>query len=587
MPPIHRFAQTLPVLAVLSSSLLAAPQTTDLASVNSSATAAGNAASDHSSLSAAGRILAFVSRATNLAPGGTNGIAQIYARDLAAGTTQLASLASAGQADGTCDDPSVSGDGRYVLFRSAATNLDPGATTSLDRVFARDLAMGTTAHLSVSSAGTPGNGPALGRVRSSFDGQLVVFTSQASNLVASPATGPHSNVFLRNRTNSTTTLVSIDSNGLQGNAFSAQPEMSANGRYVVFESLASNLTTPPLATGFTQIFLRDLATSQTTMVSLTSSSVPANGNCSHPAISADGRYVAFKSSAINLGSTGNSGSPDVFRRDRVTGTTILVSQAVGGGPAGSLATSPVSLSADGRFVAFASASASIVLPDTNNSDDIFLRDTVANSTERMSIATSTAQANDASRHAWISADGRRVAFASRATNLDAFAANGFEDVYVRDRRLQCIVINVYCTAKLNSLGCTPGLAWNGCPSATNAGPFLVRATNVRNNKSGLLFYGVAGPNAAPFQGGFLCVAPQVRRTPAVSSGGTPPPANNCTGIYQLDFNAFAAGLLGGSPAAQLQVPGALVNCQWWGRDPGFPAPNNTALSAGLEFVIGP
>jgi hypothetical protein len=139
---------------------------------------------------------------------------------------------------------------------------------------------------------------------------------------------------------------------------------------------------------------------------------------------------------------------------------------------------------------------------------------------------------------------------------------------------------------MNSLGCTPAIGFSGKPSFCCGHGFKVVCTQVRNNKSGLLFYTNSGQAALPFQGGTLCVKSPIRRTPAQNSGGTPPPANDCSGVFAIDMNAFALGTLGGSPAPFLLVPGTTIDAQWWGRDPGFPAPNNTMLSDAVQYVIG-
>jgi hypothetical protein len=146
----------------------------------------------------------------------------------------------------------------------------------------------------------------------------------------------------------------------------------------------------------------------------------------------------------------------------------------------------------------------------------------------------------------------------------------------------------YCVSKTTGNGCSPtiGFVAGDQASATNAGPFRVNGTNFINNKSCLLFYGGNGTASVPFQGGTLCVAPAIRRTPGTTTGGNPPP-NDCSGVPQIDMNLFAVGGLGGSPQPFLTVVGSVVNCQWWGRDPGFPAPNNTQLSNGLEYTVGP
>ena len=144
----------------------------------------------------------------------------------------------------------------------------------------------------------------------------------------------------------------------------------------------------------------------------------------------------------------------------------------------------------------------------------------------------------------------------------------------------------YCTAKLGSVGCAPAIGHSGAASATAGSGFIVNGTDFINNKNCLLFYGVNGQAALPYQGGTLCVAPQIKRTPSTNTGGNPPP-NDCSGIPAIDMNLFAVGGIGGVPLPALQIPGTVVNCQWWGRDPGFAAPNNTQLSNGLEYLVGP
>jgi hypothetical protein len=145
----------------------------------------------------------------------------------------------------------------------------------------------------------------------------------------------------------------------------------------------------------------------------------------------------------------------------------------------------------------------------------------------------------------------------------------------------------YCTAKINSLGCTPSIGSTGAASATLTSGFVIKGTSVRNNKNGLLFYGVTGRATTPFQGGTLCVNSPIKRTGSVNSGGNPLPANDCSGVYSMDMNAFAHSSGPPIPLPALIIAGTVVNCQWWGRDPGFPAPNNTTLTNGLEYTVCP
>jgi hypothetical protein len=145
----------------------------------------------------------------------------------------------------------------------------------------------------------------------------------------------------------------------------------------------------------------------------------------------------------------------------------------------------------------------------------------------------------------------------------------------------CPAVTTYCTAKVNSVGCTGAIGSTGTPSASAGSGFVVTATNVLNNKSGLFFYGINGQIGAPFQGGFLCVKNPIKRTAVQSSNGNPPP-NDCSGGYSIDFNAYIAG--GTDPNL---ISGQVVDGQYWARDPGFAPPNNTNLTGGIHFTICP
>ena len=145
----------------------------------------------------------------------------------------------------------------------------------------------------------------------------------------------------------------------------------------------------------------------------------------------------------------------------------------------------------------------------------------------------------------------------------------------------------YCTGKTNSLGCVPETTFTGASSASASSGFVVRAENELNQTLGIVLYSLAGEASVPFRGGTLCIAAPLRRTPPTSSGGSPLPANDCSGAYAIDMNAFASGALGGNPDPSLSVPGTAVWMQAWGRDPGFAAPDNTSLSDGLRYFVLP
>jgi hypothetical protein len=154
--------------------------------------------------------------------------------------------------------------------------------------------------------------------------------------------------------------------------------------------------------------------------------------------------------------------------------------------------------------------------------------------------------------------------------------------------IACSAVFGYCgPSKLNSAGCQPAIHSAGAPSASASSGFTISCNQVINNKSGLLLYGSTGAIAVPFQGGTLCVNSPIHRTTGVNSGGNPPPTNDCSGNWAIDMNAFAANMLGGNPIPELRIPGTVVSAQWWGRDPGFPVPNNSQLSHGVQYFVCP
>jgi probable HAF family extracellular repeat protein len=155
------------------------------------------------------------------------------------------------------------------------------------------------------------------------------------------------------------------------------------------------------------------------------------------------------------------------------------------------------------------------------------------------------------------------------------------------RRVSTPPLVTYCTAKTTSTGCVPIIDGHGVSSVANGASFQVTCIALRNQKSGLFVYGSSGRAGLPFGGGTLCVKSPLKRTPLSNSAGNAAPLNDCSGVLQLDFNAFAAGLAGGNPSPALAVPGTTIDVQAWGRDAGFAPPNNVQLSGGLEYVVLP
>ena len=392
----------------------------------------GDGGSDDPSASANGRYVAFQSLSDNLVSADTNYCKDVFVHDCETGQTTRVSVASDGtQGNDDSEFPSISADGRYVAFASAASNLVSGDTNGTWDVFVHDRETGQTTRVSVASDGTQGKDLSYYFPSISADGRYVAFVSWASNLVSGDTNGTP-DVFVHDRETGQTTRVSVASDGAQGNRESCtHPSISADGRYVAFDSLASNLVSSD-TNGDWDVFVHDRETGQTTRVSIASNGTQGNGYSLWPFISADGRDVVFQSSASNLVTGDTNDCDDVFVHDCETEQTTRVSVASDGMQGdGSSSFSPIS--ADGRCVTFMSRASNLVSSDTNGDWDVFVHDRETGQTTRVSIASNGTQGNGMSRNPSISADGRYVAFGSEASNLVSSDTNGCRDVFVHDR----------------------------------------------------------------------------------------------------------------------------------------------------------
>ena len=349
------------------------------------------------------------------------------------GTITRVSVASNGdQADSGGGTPAISADGRWVAFASRASNLVSNDTNGKSDIFVHDRVTLITTRVSVTSNGSQTNADS-GLPGISADGRYVVFNSHANNLVSGD-TKALPDIFVHDRVAQTTTRVSVATDGTQTDQQTYETTISADGRWVTFVSRATNLVSGDTNLDL-DIFAHDQTTHTTTRVSVSTNGVQADGSSVEPSLSGDGRYVAFFSVATNLVISDTNAKEDVFVRDRLLNTTTRVSVASNGSQANSGSTSSM-LSADGRYVAFMSEASNLVIGDTNSANDIFIHDQVNNSTIRISVADNGTQANDQSLLPRFSGDGRYVAFFSEATNLVSGDTNDAADVFVYDQTMQ-------------------------------------------------------------------------------------------------------------------------------------------------------
>ena len=261
---------------------------------------------------------------------------------------------------------------------------------------------------------------------------LVVFISPSPNLVDGDTNG-ESDIFVHNRQTGLTERVNVSSSGEQANSYSFPGRLSADGRFVVFASHASNLVDGD-SNGLVDVFIRNLETSLTERVSVTSIGEQGdNSSGDGSSISANGRFVAFTSRSSNLVDGDTNSLVDVFTHDRETGIIERVSVSSTGVESNGGSDGSTSISADGRFVAFTSRATNLVEGDTSRAQDVFIHDRQMGITELVSLSLSGEQANGLSISPELSADGRFVVYSSTASNLVEGDTNKLRDVFVHDR----------------------------------------------------------------------------------------------------------------------------------------------------------
>jgi Tol biopolymer transport system component len=560
------------------------------------------------SLSDDGRYVAFESRSSNLAPLSQpvdqNGFFDIFVLDRATGVTKRVSMAPGGlDASAGSGQASISADGSRVAFASYAWNLAPPDTNQNFDIFVVDVATLAMTRCTITPGGVEANGgssyPAI-----SGDGRYVAYESYANNLTNND-TNLRVDLYRFDTQTGVTELVSANLAGVAGDNESGGdandgPSISTDGRYVAFWSRSTDLvpndtnnppTFPMCDECGDDVFVRDLASSTTVRVSVDSNGNQASAMSYDPAISGDGRFVAFWSKADNLVPNDTNQLPDVFVHDRdadadgifdevgaiaTRRVSVSTSGVQGNGfsaPAGINWGGPA-ISRNGRYVAFDSSATTFAPFAPANKWNLYVHDLVTGATECTTLDIHGYPALASSYDVALDADGSHIAFVTQGTTLVANDTNNRNDVYVRTK---CAPPQVYCTAKVNSLGCTPAIGYLGAASATVAIDFTITATNLRNQAPGVLIYSLNGAAATPFQGGYLCMQSPLVRTGVHSSAGNSG-VIDCSGAYAFAFNAYIAS--GVNPAL---INGATAWAQFWSRDGA--ASFGTNLTDALSFVL--
>jgi hypothetical protein len=382
-----------------------------------------------------GGVASFESQAANLVIGTTDHEVDAFIRDILFGTTVRVSEASNGdKADERVYATSISGNGQYVAFHSGAGNLVGTASSQYYDVFLHNWQAGSTSHVSISSSDAAGDQNSMNPSVSS-SGRYVAFESIATNLLSTVDDNGVSDIFVKDMSLGTVWRVSVGPGGTQSNGASYNPSISDDGMLNAFESVATNLITGGTS-GARHIYIHDRQTDTTDLLSETQAGVEGNLSSWNPSISADGRAVVFESIADNLVDDDTNGERDIYWRDTKTGTRILVSTSTSGNQDPYEGCYQPAISGDARYVTYHSPGTTFESRDSNGTNDVFVSDIQTGITVRVSSTGDGNAGNNESKNADISADGKYIIFQSYAGDLVSGDTNAKTDIFVAENPLK-------------------------------------------------------------------------------------------------------------------------------------------------------